>query len=203
MDRLYNDFAAPSGLASAKRFLKFVQDRKVAMDYLKSQDSYTLHKPVVRKFRRRRYVVKGLNDLVQVDLADMTQLSRFNGGYRFLLVWIDCYSRFLRVVPLKNKSAAEVVRAMKTLLDQQTPRHIQSDKGTESINQHLQALLRQHNVNFYTTQDPDTKAAFAERVIRTRKGKIYRFLTHKQTKRYIDVLPELVLSYNRTKHRSI
>jgi len=202
MEALYNNYFSPSGLASARQFYDYVHNRKGALDFLKTQESYTLHKPVVRKFRRRKYVVKGLNDLVQVDLADMTSLSRFNGGVKFLLVWIDCYSRFLKVIPLKNKSAAEVIPAFRKLLDEQVPDHIQSDKGTEFLNRGLQDLLKDNGVNFYTTQDHDTKAAFAERVIRTLKGKIYKYLTHTKSKRYIDVLQDLVLAYNRTKHSS-
>jgi uncharacterized membrane protein YheB (UPF0754 family) len=118
-------------------------------------------------------------------------------------VWIDCYSRYLKVIPLKNKTSGAVVEAIKTLLKDSAPKNIQSDKGTEFINQELKQLFENNSVNFYTTQDPDTKAAFAERVIRTLKSRIYRYITHKDTKRYIDVLPELVESYNSSKHRSI
>lgn len=201
MEKLYNDLSSDTGLASAKRLYQHVQ-KKTADDFLKTQDSYTLHKPVIRNFRRRKYTVKGLNDLVQMDLADMTSLSRWNGGIKFLLVWIDCYSRYLRVEPLKTKSAQVVAAAISKLLNEQKPKHVQSDKGTEFLNANVRELFQEADVNFYTTQDPDTKAAFAERVIRTLKSKIYRYLTLKNTKNYINVLPQLVLSYNRSKHRS-
>jgi len=203
MDLLYNDLASSTGLASVKRLYEVVKDKQKALEYLKTQDSYTLHKPVVRKFRRRKYTVKGLNDLVQMDLADLSSLSRWNGGIKYLLIWIDCYSRYLRVVPLKNKSAGTVTEAVNSLLQAQVPVNIQTDKGTEFRNQQLQDVFKNHNINFYTTQDPDTKAAFAERVIRTIKSRIYRYMTLKSTKRYIDVLQDLVTSYNSSKHRSI
>ena len=203
MDLLYNDLASSTGLASVKRLYEHIGNRKRAQDFLKTQDSYTLHKPVVRKFRRRKYVVKGLNDLVQMDLADVSSLSRWNGGVKFLLIWIDCYSRFLRVVPIKNKQAYTVVVAVRSLLQEQKPANIQTDKGTEFVNRDLKQLFSDLGVNFYTTQDPDTKAAFAERVIRTLKSRIYRYMTLKDTKSYIDVLQDLVTSYNSSKHRSI
>ena len=203
MNVLYNDLASSTGLASVKRLYEHVKNKKLAEEFLKTQDSYTLHKPVVRKFRRRKYVVKGMNDLVQMDLADMASLSKWNGGVRFLLIWIDCYSRYLRVVPLKDKSGPTVTAAVRSLLKEQKPAHIQTDKGTEFLNQGLRQLFKDQQVNFYTTQDPDTKAAFAERVIRTLKSRLYRYLTLKNTKRYIDVLQDLVTSYNSSKHRSI
>ena len=203
MDLLYKDLASSTGLASVKRLYEVVKNEKQNLEYLKTQDSYTLHKPAVRKFRRRKYTVKGLNDLVQMDLADLSSLSRWNGGIKYLLIWIDCYSRYLRVVPLKNKSAGTVTEAVNSLLQAQVPVNIQTDKGTEFRNQQLQDVFKNHNINFYTTQDPDTKAAFAERVIRTIKSRIYRYMTLKNTKRYIDVLQDLVTSYNSSKHRSI
>jgi transposase InsO family protein len=203
MEALYTDLSSSTGLASAKRLYEHVKNKKMVTDFLSTQESYTLHKPVVRRFRRRRYVVKGLNDLVQMDLADMSSLSRWNGGVKFLLIWIDCYSRYLKVVPLKNKSAVSVAKAVSRLLQEQKPKHIQTDKGTEFTNAKVQRVMAEHDVNFYTTQDPDTKAAFAERVIRTLKSKIYRYMTLKSTKRYVGVLPALVNSYNSSKHRSI
>ena len=203
MNVLYNDLASSTGLASVKRLYEYVRSKKKAEEFLKTQDSYTLHKPVVRKFRRRKYVVKGINDLVQMDLADMSSLSRWNDGVRYLLIWIDCYSRYLRVVPLKDKSGPSVKEAVRSLLKEQKPAHVQTDKGTEFINQGLRQLFKDQGVNFYTTQDPDTKAAFAERVIRTLKSRIYRYMTLKHAKRYIDVLQDLVTSYNSSKHRSI
>ena len=203
MNVLYNDLASSTGLASVKRLYEHVRNKKLAEDFLKTQDSYTLHKPVVRKFRRRKYVVSGIDDLVQMDLADMSSLSRWNGGVKFILIWIDCYSRYLRVVALKDKSGSSVTEAVRGLLKEQKPVHIQTDKGTEFVNQGLRQLFKDQGVNFYTTQDPDTKAAFAERVIRTIKSRIYRYMTLKNTKRYIDVLQDLVGSYNRSKHRSI
>lgn len=58
-------------------------------------------------------------------------------------------------------------------------------------------------INFYPTKNPDTKAAIAERVIRTLKGRIYRYLTKHNTKTYLDVLKDIVIGYNTAKHRSI
>ena len=47
------------------------------------------------------------------------------------------------------------------------------------------------------------KASYAERAIKTLKSKIIRYMTHKQTRRWIDILPDITASYNSTYHRSI
>jgi len=80
---------------------------------------------------------------------------------------------------------------------------VQSDKGTEFLNSTFQSMLRRHNIKFYTSENEDIKAAVVERFNRTLKTKMYRYFTAKNTRRYIDVLPDLLHSYNHTYHRSI
>ena len=47
------------------------------------------------------------------------------------------------------------------------------------------------------------KAAVVERFNRTLKEKMWRYFSHTQNYRYIEVLPDLVYSYNNTYHRTI
>ncbi|KAJ8953524.1 hypothetical protein NQ318_023648, partial [Aromia moschata] len=66
-----------------------------------------LHKPVRNKFRRRRVTVKGLNDLIQADLVEMIRFARVNRGYRYILVVINVFSKFVWTEPVKRKTAKE------------------------------------------------------------------------------------------------
>ena len=66
----------------------------------------------------------------------------------------------------------------------------------------MKAFLKKEGIYAYTTKN-ETKANFAERVIRTLKGLMYRYFLHKQTYRYIDVLQELVYNYNHRPHGSL
>jgi len=67
----------------------------------------------------------------------------------------------------------------------------------------LQSMLRDCNVTFYTSENEDIKAAVVERFNRTIKSKMWRYFTYAHTRRYVDVLDDLVNSYNNTDHRSI
>ena len=49
----------------------------------------------------------------------------------------------------------------------------------------------------------DTKAAIVEGFTRTLENKMYRYFTAANTFRYVDVVQDLVKSYNNTYHRSI
>ena len=62
--------------------------------------------------------------------------------------------------------------------------------------------MKEEEIQLYNTYN-ETKASVVERVIRTLKTRMWRYFTAKRTMRYIDVLPDLVDSYNRSKHRSI
>ena len=50
------------------------------------QDTYTLHKPARRHYKRNRVIVGGIDELWQMDLADMQAIATDNDGYRYLLV---------------------------------------------------------------------------------------------------------------------
>ena len=45
------------------------------------QDTYTLHKPARRNFKRNRVIVRGIDEQWQMDLADMESLKDYNDGY--------------------------------------------------------------------------------------------------------------------------
>src|SRR3984885_3900218 len=90
----------------------------------------------------------------------------------------------------------------KVFLDRQ-PTHLQADKGTEFLNRNFQALLRKNGIAFYTSENEDIKASVVERFNRTIKTKMWKYFTHTNTHRYVDVLQDLVHSYNNTFHRSI
>lgn len=79
----------------------------------------------------------------------------------------------------------------------------QSDKGSEFLNSTFQSLLRKWGIKFYTSENSQIKASVVERFNKTLRNKMHRYFTAKHTNRYLDVLPDLLHSYNNTYHRSI
>ena len=96
-----------------------------------------LHKPIIRKFK----VYSTFKDNIWgVDLADMQLLSRYNKGIRFLLCVIDIFSKYVWVVPLKDKKGISVVKAFQSILKQSNsrkPNKIWVDRGSEFYNASL------------------------------------------------------------------
>ena len=48
-----------------------------------------------------------------VDLADMQSLSKYNKGNKYLLCAIDIFSKYVWVVPIKEKKGTSIVNAFK------------------------------------------------------------------------------------------
>jgi len=189
------------GLDSIRRHTKV--DIDTARKWLMGEKSYTLHKQSKLKFRRRRTIARGINELWQADLVDLSLLSNENDGHRYLLTCIDVFSKFARVEPLKNKSGLALTAAFTKMIASHQCKLLQTDKGTEFLNGSFQKLLKDRNIRHYTSENDDIKASVVERFNRTFKGIMWRYLTHKSSGRYIDVLQHFVSSYNNTYHRSI
>jgi hypothetical protein len=180
---------------------------KVTLPYLKEwvkeQEAYSLHKEARHTFPRLPHVLKGKHHLYDADLADMKDLEQENNGYKYILVVIDAYSKFLSVKPLKTKTAVVVKQAIEEIFNvMKKPEVFRTDPGTEFKNKILQQYLNTTGVRHQITTN-ENKALFAERVIKTLKRKIYHYLTHNNTHTYIDILQKLVAGYNKTVHRSI
>ena len=68
-----------------------------------------LHKPIIRKLKKRKVCSAFKDNIWGADLADMQLISKFNKGFRFLLCVIDIFSKYAWVAPLKNKKKAKVL----------------------------------------------------------------------------------------------
>ena len=155
-----------------------------------------LHKPVRRKFKRRRVLVNGIDKIWAADLADMSTFSEFNQGFKFLLLVIDIFSKYGWIIPLK-KGGKTVASALKTIFKERKPEKMWVDKGKEFYNKDVKDLIE-----LYSTENEE-KSSVVERWIMTMKEKMWKYFTDNNTNVYIDTLPDLVKDYNNTKHSSI
>ena len=93
-----------------------------------------LHKPVVKKFRKRKVYVKGIEEIFAADLVDMQAFSKFNNGVKYLLTVIDVFSRYGWMVPLKTKTGLEVANALKKIFQQRKSKKLWIDRpGTDTF----------------------------------------------------------------------
>ena len=117
---LLYDLGLESGLGSidqlywaARRECQHRVTRKQIKDFLSSQDVYTLHKPARKRYKRNQILTITVDEIYELDLVDLTHLSKYNNGYRYLLTWTDVFSKYAWVFPLKNKTGKALVEALK------------------------------------------------------------------------------------------
>ena len=155
-----------------------------------------LHKPIKRKFKKRRVFVNGIDKIWAADLVDMKALSDYNDGVTFLLLVIDIFSKYGWVIPLKDKKGKTVAEVLKTIFKERKPEKLWTDKGKEFYNKDVKDLIE-----IYSTENEE-KSSIVERWIRTMKDKMWKYFTDNNTYTYIDILPDLVEDYNNTVHSS-
>ena len=83
------------------------------------------------------------------DLADMQLISTFNKGARYLLCFIDIFSKYDWVVPLKNKKkGVSIVNVFQKILDDSNrkPNKIWTDKGSEFYNNYFKKWLKDNDI---------------------------------------------------------
>jgi hypothetical protein len=208
LKNLYYDpahYAGYSAVDNLARAAKPNFSRNEVARWLESQDAYTLHRPLRRKFPRLHYNVTNIDDVWEADLIELRNLKSYNDGYSYLLVIIDVISKFVWVEPLRNKTSAAVIKAFQRVLSRsegRVPVYLQTDKGKEFVARPMKKFLEENDIRFRVTRNPDIKAAIVERFNRTLKERMWRYFTHKNTRRYIDVLQDIVRAYNYTRHTS-
>ena len=72
-----------------------------------------LHKPIIRKFKKRKVYSSFKDNIWGVDLADIQSLNKYNKGIKYLLWAIDLFSKYACVIPMKNKKGTSIVSAFK------------------------------------------------------------------------------------------
>ena len=111
-DRKYD--GCQRGLASM--VYKFF-DKKSKGSSIANESNYQLanelHKPIIEKFKKRKVYSSFKDNIWGADLADMQSLSKYNEGVKYLLCAIDLFSKYARVIPLKDKKGTSIVNAFK------------------------------------------------------------------------------------------
>ena len=157
------------------------------------------HKPIIRKFNKRKVYSQFKDNIWGVDLAHMQSLSRKNKSIKYLLCAIDLYSKYAFVIPIKDKKGISVVNAFDKIIKQSNrkPNKIWVDKGGEFYKNVFEKWLSDNDINMYSTYN-EGKSVVAERFIRTLKNKLYKHMTGTGKNVYYDVLDYVVNKYNNT-----
>ena len=212
-DKAYNIASNPKydgyqrGLASM--VYKFLDKKSVGsgINRIKSSSSILadeLHKPIIKKFEKRKVYSQFKDNIWGVDLADMQSLSRKNKAIKYLLCAIDLYSKYTFVIPLKDKKGISILNAFDKIIKQYNRKSnkIWVDQRGEIYNNIFKKWFSDNDIIMYSTYN-EGKSVVAERFIRTLKSKLHKHMTAIGKNVYYDVLDDVVNKYNNTKHSTI
>ena len=109
------------------------------------------HKPVIKKFNKRKVYSQFRDNKWGVDLEDMQSLSKKNKGIKYLLCAIDLFSKYAFVVPLKYKKG--IVNAFNKIMKQSNrkPNKIWVYQVGEFYNRVFKKWLSDNDIIMYST----------------------------------------------------
>jgi hypothetical protein len=206
-DKYHSSFTSPVRLWNALKTdypnLKLSKVEKV----LSRIEAYTLFRKPGEKRNNIKIIPSGVYSFFQMDLMDLKSLQKENDGTIYILVGICIMSRYVFVAPLKDKKQDTVFQQIKKILEvikgqSYHVRTISFDLGHEFRSSLLIDYMgKDHTyIHYGATKN---KAFFVERVQKTIKSLIFKYLHFNDTKRYIDVLNQIIYNYNNTIHSSI
>ena len=144
---------------------------------------------------------------VQIDLGFLPKLkSPLNNNIIGFVVVIDVFSRYLFIETIKNRADLHIgLRSILERMKREFKRTPQNLTGDNEFRTHKLAQLANEYKFKWWYGDPGSKnrTGIVERVLRTIKNLIKRYITQNDTTKYIDVLPDLIYNYNHSYHRTI
>ena len=195
MDQLYIKYGFPS----LGKFWQLVKDEgykyKDVKEFIEQQKEDQVHKLV----RKRKGFITAFNGDYMADLLDLSNYSRTNKGYKWLLIIVNLFTRQGRAYPLKNKKPEEVKR----VFDIEDMKLLITDNGNE-FKGVFKTMMKNKDIVHITNDIGDHKALgvidnFSRRV----KNALHKWFSHTGKTKWIDYIDIFIENYNKTPHNGI
>ncbi len=193
-----------NGQLKEKTYFQPLLSRRIIYDWLQRQNWYAIHNRVRndKTVQRQAWVKPYLK--VQIDLVDMSHIP--DKGYKWLFTCIDAFSKKAWVVPMKDKTEASVLDALREIFDVYMvakPKYCQSDNGKEFTSGGVRKFFESRGIEqvFSMVYRPQSNG-LVERFNQAIKRSISLHREHSGTAEWVDRLPQLVDTYNWTIHNT-
>ena len=121
-------------------------------------------KPPRKNYETNKTIIKSIDDTWSSDLLDLNDYAPKNiKGYRYILVVIDNFSKFLWTIPLKNKYAQTITDAFSQIVNssKRKPNLLETDDGKEYVKKIFNEVLNNNNIKRYS-RNTSFGSVFAE-----------------------------------------
>ena len=210
MDRLQKIFRNPkTGLSGKKELYRRIKKehpeitQKQFDNFIENQYTYQIQKPIRKLIHYTPIISNDINDIWQIDLMDIKNVSTMNRNYKWLFVCVDVFSRFGYVIPMKDKTTSNIITAFKKILSKSKPNKVMCDNGSEFISSTFVKLCSENNIiidyvdkNNHLTPHIGNRLGIVDRYIQTLRQRIQNYCDEYDTNNFVDVLPDLVENIN-------
>lgn len=193
-----------TGYGTALALYQRVKDKGFTYEQVKQWYAKQEGNQIFATNRKVNYpAIIGMPSDYQADLMFLDQYARQNNGYHVILNIIELTTRKAYSYKMKDKSTASIIEAMKAFLSKVKVHTITTDNGSEFTSRQFKQLMEKYGVNHVTVDvDDKTKMGKVERMNRTVRDKITKYMKTNKTLRWEDVLQDLIDNYNDTVHSS-
>ena len=174
--RLYGQgFAAYGSVRNLAKAAKLSPSK--VKQFLYSKTSHTRFTQATRKFKRMRAFARFNGEIWCMDAAQVAKLAKDNNGVKYLLVRQDLIDRTVGAKGMKTKDSKETVKTLSEMITKKNrPKKIWVDQGTETkFAREFKNFCSSEGTEIFSTMS-ETKAAFAERTIRSLKNLLHRYM---------------------------
>lgn len=160
-----------------------------------------LYKPTRNTFKRRKVEIRGLSDLIEFDIGDLSKLKTRARGFKYILIAVNPFSKMIYTRALKTKTARETAMAAKSILDETNLsfKNCFTDSGGEFMGLPFQNLMKSLNINHYTSRSVK-KAPHSERYLGTLKRRLYKEMEFRGHFNWPTMLEKVTNEINNTPH---
>ena len=181
---------------------------KQVTETIQKEEKYTEVRPYhEQKNMFLKTVTGGMGDY-QADIFYIKQHSK--SVIKFVaIINIETRRGYVYHVPnIRKETVLEIFRRfINDVPEEQRPRSITTDFGSEFNNKALYELFEKHNIKLFYVNKTQFKTSFAtaivDRFIRTIKEKLETYQKINESKSIISAISEIVEGYNNTRHRTI
>ena len=200
LQRLYREGKAAYGSVQNLQKASGLSKKKVT-GFLYRKNSYTKFRQASRHFKRLPAFAKLINEIWCIDLAFMVKLSELKNVGKYLWICVAAFSCLVCVQSMKSKYAFDAVAAFNKMLRKNTkPDRALVDQGTEFWGE-FKKICKSKDIKIYSTRR-ETKAAVAERAIKSLKNIIYRYMEENGNK-HVHKMDSFVNTMNTRVNRSL